>query len=655
MAEWAGSHVHDPYPVPAECQSSHAQFHITHGQIRLDMEVPAGPPPAYTREDATYAQVALGLDKTIELGSEFKNALSAFRDFLTSQENDRLNRCGLRALRLLRSRAVHVLEECAKYKNEGGDPSLVLSIITELSKELEKGPQWEEVIADPSATRGLESAIGNAFDRLEDQMRQMAKGEGMESTMYKHELEKARENDRKKIEDLEDTIRNLQGSIHQTPNEALQNSIKEKLKIIGDSSPHVLEKQIDARRSLAVIAELTGKSLPASTMLDRKFVTIGNQAISQGSSYDVFVGEYFTGEKIAIKVLRHRVDEETAKRTHQINRELVCTEARLYTSILWSWGDAVTGFTYRVPTTSYVTFAGSLRLSLIPSPFKKRYIKMYPKVAAHARLQMALDIARGLEYMHEGDDLLEGKGMVHSALNIYNVLVKDSGRAVISGFGHAKLYRDPKSWMMLFSRSEAISGRDEPPFGQKTRGTKIIQMIGTNKRPERASHTKIEEYENSDEIWQLFEDCWKRQPEERPSAHEVVQRFRPLVREFGKKSDTTVQKPPPPSHPRTEYGRSDPSVKQGVPPPGQHQLGKPDQPTVQGQSPASGTGGVSGGAQDGRATKPVAPGSTPPPPTLGHAMALNTMENQPPLPYASSIERPSAALAEIEAKIDQFN
>ncbi|GAB1527891.1 hypothetical protein RhiTH_011079 [Rhizoctonia solani] len=487
------------------------------------MEVPTGPPPAYTREDATYAQVALGLDKTIELGSEFKNALSAFRDFLASQENDRLNRCGL------------------------GQPR----IFTGVSKELEKGPQWEEVIADPSATRGLESTIGNAFDRLEDQMRRMAKGEGMESTMYKHELEKARENDRKKIEDLEDTIRNLQGPINQTPNEALQNSIKEKLKIIGDSSPHVLEKQIDARRSLAVIAELTGKSLPANTMLDRMFVTIGNQAISQGSSYDVFVGEYFTGEKIAIKVLRHRVDEETAKRTHQ-----------------------------------------------------------------------SLDIARGLEYMHEGDDLLEGKGMVHSALNIYNVLVKDSGRAVISGFGHAKgpeilddavLTFGSDIWSWAMTSLEILT--DEPPFGQKTRGTKIIQMIGTNKRPERTNHTKIEEYENSDEIWQLFEDCWKRQPEERPSAQEVVQRFTPLVREFGKKSDTTVQKPPPPPHPRTEYGRSNPSVKQVVPPPEQHQLGKPNQPTVQGQYPASGTGGASGGAQDGRATKPVAPGSTPPPPS----------------------------------------
>ena len=40
--------------------------------------------------------------------------------------------------------------------------------------------------------------------------------------------------------------------------------------------------------------------------------------------------------------------------------------------------------------------------------------------------------------MHE-DSGLGKNGLVHSALNPSNVLIKDSGRAVISGFGHAKV------------------------------------------------------------------------------------------------------------------------------------------------------------------------------------------------------------------------
>ncbi|EUC54263.1 tyrosine kinase catalytic domain protein [Rhizoctonia solani AG-3 Rhs1AP] len=251
----------------------------------------------------------------------------------------------------------------------------------------------------------------------------------------------------------------------------------------------------------------------------------------------------------------------------------------------------------------------------------KRYIRAYPAVSGHARLQMTLDIARGLEYMHEGDDLpeLQSKGMVHGALNIYNVLVKDSGRAVISGFGHAKVIKDFQTsftgdyseyrytgpeilddavltfgtdiWSWAMTSLEILT--DEPPFGAKTRGTKIIQMIGASKRPERANHPKIEEYEHSDEIWQLFEDCWKKQPEDRPSAREVVERFRPCLKELGKKSDTTVQKPPPPTHPRTDYGRSDPPVQQGTKPQPEHnQLGKPTAPIAEGK-PTTGTGGTS--------------------------------------------------------------
>jgi hypothetical protein len=88
------------------------------------------------------------------------------------------------------------------------------------------------------------------------------------------------------------------------------------VQIIGDTT--VSQPQEDAKRSLAVLAKLTGKSLPPSTLLGKNFVTIGNFAISQGSSYDVFRGEYFTSEEIAIKVLRHRVDEATAKQTHEV-------------------------------------------------------------------------------------------------------------------------------------------------------------------------------------------------------------------------------------------------------------------------------------------------------------------------------------------------
>ncbi|CAE6492195.1 unnamed protein product, partial [Rhizoctonia solani] len=262
---------------------------------------PIEPPPAYARGDATFAQIAGDLHKSTDLSPDFKGALNALREFLVSQEKDTLSK---NQLRVLRSQAVYALEECARYRNEGGDLSRVLPVITQIltvaSGQLAQSPQWDQVVQDPSAIGRLNTTIGDAFDRLAEQIRQIAKGENSESIMYENELRAAREKDRKKIAELESAIRELESS-SRTPNEVVQSSMTENLKIIGDSSVYVEQKQVDARRALAVIAELTGKSLPPSTMLDRKFVIMGSQAISQGASYDVFLGEYFTGEKVAIK------------------------------------------------------------------------------------------------------------------------------------------------------------------------------------------------------------------------------------------------------------------------------------------------------------------------------------------------------------------
>ena len=75
----------------------------------------------------------------------------------------------------------------------------------------------------------------------------------------------------------------------------------------------------DAKKVLAIVAELTGLPLPPSTLLDREFVTIGSKALSQGNDYDIFLGEYFTGEKIAIKVWRQRLRQVTAQQMHEVH------------------------------------------------------------------------------------------------------------------------------------------------------------------------------------------------------------------------------------------------------------------------------------------------------------------------------------------------
>ncbi|CAE6492369.1 unnamed protein product [Rhizoctonia solani] len=302
-----------------------------------------------------------------------------------------------------------------------------------------------------------------------------------------------------------------------------------------------------AKQSLAILAEMTGQPLPPSTLLGKEFVTVGTHAISQGTNYDIFLGEYFTGEKIAIKVLRHRVDQDTARSTH----EKFARQAINWSSLRH---DCIVPF-YGVGVAPSRVSAKEFQLYLV-SPYLRnqdvrRHLEKYPNVSMADRLQMTLDIASGLHYMHTRPDLKPGNGLVHSALNVLNVLVKDSGRAVISGFGQSKViqsfqenftgddseyrYMGPEMldeavltygsdiWSCAMTALEILT--DEPPYGRWTKGVKIIQILTLNQIPSRVNHPKLEEYESADEIWQLFEDCWKKKPENRPTANDLVQRL----------------------------------------------------------------------------------------------------------------------------------
>lgn len=71
--------------------------------------------------------------------------------------------------------------------------------------------------------------------------------------------------------------------------------------------------------------------------------------------------------------------------------------------------------------------------------------------------------------MHEIAELPgPGNGIVHSALNIFNILIKDSGRAVISGFGHSKVSQDGVYADMYLQRYQVIQGFEESFTGDNS-------------------------------------------------------------------------------------------------------------------------------------------------------------------------------------------
>ncbi|KAG8742905.1 hypothetical protein FRC10_000764 [Ceratobasidium sp. 414] len=271
-------------------------------------------PPPYTpdeRRTTTFAQVAHRIQRSTGSNSTLQDALVAFGVFLACQENVTLSRNQLKALK---SQCVLVLEKMAECFRSGRDISEIMAevvkIFTSISSDLESKAQWAALFASPSELKELESKIGEAFRKP------WCAGDGLESHIYKDELLKAWQKDREKIQELEAIIKEMNYSMDNL-DACVQKLMEDSLKILGDHTLGQGYQQAHAKRSLAIIAELTGKSLPPAAILGREFVTIGPHAVHQGSSYDMFLGEYFTGERIVIKVLRQHLDEQTARKQHE--------------------------------------------------------------------------------------------------------------------------------------------------------------------------------------------------------------------------------------------------------------------------------------------------------------------------------------------------
>ncbi|KAG8755391.1 hypothetical protein FRC12_010895 [Ceratobasidium sp. 428] len=525
------------------------------------MATTSAAPPRYSltedRKTKPFAEVANRLwDNPV-----FREVLASFRRFLSKQEIAKITK---NQLGLLRALSVLVLEASAESINDGEDVSDVLATSTQIlntvSSRLEAAKDLNDVIQNLNQLDDMESNIRESFAGLETQLRKLVQATKLETTIYTDELSKAQRSDRAKTEEVEAIVRQMAPQSGGSFDTIVGKSMEEKLK----AYPTVGQAQMDAKRALAILTELTGRSLPSSTMLGKDFVTIGHE-IHQGTNYDVFMGEYFTGEKIAVKQLRHRVDEETAKKTH----ERFARQALNWSSLRH---DAILPF-YGIGVAPSPVIPGDFQLYMV-SPYlqnrdARRYLMAYPSAPQKVRVQMVLDVARGLYHMHEAAELPEpGNGIVHSALNIFNVLIKDSGRAVISGFGHSKVIRDFQEsftgdnaeyrymapemmtdephithgidiWSWAMTALEILT--DVPAFGEKTKGPKIIALLTLGRRPNRADHPKLEEYPCADDLWNLFEGCWDQDAAARPTADKVAQRLKPMLQRCGRRPKLSHQ------------------------------------------------------------------------------------------------------------------
>ncbi|CAE6496980.1 unnamed protein product, partial [Rhizoctonia solani] len=151
---------------------------------------------------------------------------------------------------------------------------------------------WEVAIKGPELLQEPEADIFKAYEELQAQLcRVSSTPPNLERHRQRFLL--AQKDDRARLEKL---LLILESSVSET--EDVEPSIQEIMckalesEILDDPTMRRMKQRRDeAKQSLAILAEMTGQPLPLSTLLGKEFVTVGTHAISQGTSYDIFLGE----------------------------------------------------------------------------------------------------------------------------------------------------------------------------------------------------------------------------------------------------------------------------------------------------------------------------------------------------------------------------
>ncbi|KAJ7139286.1 kinase-like domain-containing protein [Mycena epipterygia] len=160
------------------------------------------------------------------------------------------------------------------------------------------------------------------------------------------------------------------------------------------------------------------------------------------------------------------------------------------------------------------------------------------------RVSVILDVARGLEYLHSNK-------VVHGDLKAMNILVAPSTRACIADFGLSSIadvlpldftHSTPilRGGTVRYQAPELLSGTCSIHFGSDVYAFACVcYEILTGKAPffdlanemavainvingKRPSKPETFSREN---IWVLIQDCWKQEPDQRPTMTEVFQRL----------------------------------------------------------------------------------------------------------------------------------
>ncbi|KAJ7895941.1 kinase-like domain-containing protein, partial [Mycena olivaceomarginata] len=254
------------------------------------------------------------------------------------------------------------------------------------------------------------------------------------------------------------------------------------------------------------------------------------QQVAGGGFGDIWKG-LVGGQTVAVKSMRQFVDDDVKVSLKKLGREALIWRQFSHPNLLPFFG----------------LYVLDNRPSLI-SPWMdngdlKHFLNNAPSNIN--RLALITDVALGLEYLHSNR-------VVHGDLKAVNILVTPSGRACIADFGLASIV-DELSLKMMFSSNSGRAGTvryqapelltnersnhfgsdvyafacvcyeiltGKVPFFEISVEMAVAIKVTTGARPSKPKTISPED------IWNLVEDCWSQNADERPTTAVILQRLK---------------------------------------------------------------------------------------------------------------------------------
>ncbi|WJX26860.1 hypothetical protein P8452_15733 [Trifolium repens] len=253
-----------------------------------------------------------------------------------------------------------------------------------------------------------------------------------------------------------------------------------------------------------------------------------------------FCSALWRGTEVAVKKLGEDVISDEEK-VNAFRDELALFQKIRHPNVVQFLG-AVTQSSPMMIVTEYLP-KGDLR------DFMKRKGALKPSTA----VRFALDIARGVGYLHEN----KPSPIIHRDLEPSNILRDDSGHLKVADFGISKLlavkedkpltcqdtscrYVAPEVFKQeeydtkldVFSFALILQEMIEgcPPFSAK-RDDEVPKVYASKERPPFNSPTK----RYSHGIRELIEECWNENPAKRPTFRQIITRLESIYNTIGQK------------------------------------------------------------------------------------------------------------------------